>query len=428
MASNTGRRGADSAAAIDGEGIDGADGIGAGVHSEMNAPAAPIMALPRAAPIAATDGERGSRAVAHYLTAQLSPGVSRSASAGRLDLAALALTLAMSGAARGADAVNNARSALDEHRAGVDVGATAAAAPLVAARAAIAAACNSAGRSDPGAVARAYPWGAVTAADVLNLGAALASVYAPSTVSAILSAVRSVLRLAVAFGEADSAEATAAAAIKRPRDGREHPAPRRSTAHAGDPATLAALWRAIDADPNPARRARDRAIVALLYGAGLRRAEAAALTVGAVAADLGGGRVNVERGKGGRARLVPVAAWAAAALADWRATRRAALDDGAAGGALLLTVNRYGRIGAVPLTGQTIGRIVGRIAAAAGVPVVPHDLRRAFVSAAITAGGGDLSAAAFLAGHASVTTTARYDRRQERAAAAVAAAIPAPAT
>lgn len=398
---------------------------------EHNVGAASIVAArrARAAGIVAGGGVVGSRAVAHYLESQLSPGVSRTASAGRLDLSALVLTLAMSGAARGADGVNAARAAIDERRARVEPPAPSSPpSALDAARAALSAASAAAASTEPGAVARVYPWGAVTAGDVLTLGAALASVYAPSTVSAILSAVRSVLRLAVAFDEADGAAATAAAAIKRPRDGRDHPAPRRSTAHAGDPATLAALWRAIDADPNPARRARDRAIVALLYGAGLRRAEAAALTVGAVAADLGGGRVNVERGKGGRARLVPVAAWAAAALADWRATRRAALDDGAAGGALLLTVNRYGRIGAVPLTGQTIGRIVGRIAAAAGVPVVPHDLRRAFVSAAITAGGGDLSAAAFLAGHASVTTTARYDRRQERAAAAVAAAIPAPAT
>lgn len=370
------------------------------------------------APIAAHVEPVGSRAVDHYLTAALSPGVSRAASAGRLDLAALVLTLAMSGAARGAVAVNAARAALDEGRAGLE--------PVGVAGAARAAAWAAAGNHAPGAVARVYPWGAVTAGDVLNLGAALASVYAPSTVSAIMSAVRSVLRLAVAFGEADSAAATAAAAIKRPRDGRDNPAPRRSTAHAGDPATLAALWRAVDADSNTGRRARDRALIALLYGAGLRRAEAAALTVSDVGADVGGGRVNIARGKGGRSRLVPVAAWAAAALADWRAVRRAALDDGAGGGAFLLSVNRYGRIAAVPLTGQTIGRIVGRIAAAAGVPVVPHDLRRAFVSAAITAGGGDLSAAAFLAGHASVTTTARYDRRQERAAAAVAAAIPAP--
>ena len=164
----------------------------------------------------------------------------------------------------------------------------------------------------------------------------------------------------------------------------------------------------------------------MLYGAGLRRSEAAAVTIANVGADVGGGSVAVERGKGGRSRSVPVAAWAAAALAEWRAVRRGALDDDSAGGAFVVTVNRYGQPVGRALTGHSVGRIVGRIAAAAGVPVVPHDLRRAFVSAAITAGGGDLSAAAWLAGHASVTTTARYDRRQARAAAAIAAAIPAP--
>ena len=388
---------------------------GAATTNTGAAALAPRMA---AATLAHGRGDVGSRAVSHYLSADLAAGVSRNATAGRLDLAALVLTVAMSGAARGADGVNAARHALDEGRANLE--------PSGIAGAALAAAWAAAGNRKPGSVARVYPWGAVTAADVLTLGAALAAVYAPATVSAMLSAVRAVLRLSVAFGEADADAATAAAAIKRPRDSREHPAPRRSTAHAGDPATLAALWRAIEADPMPARRARDRALLAMLYGAGLRRAEAAAVLTGDVAADVGGGQVAVTRGKGGKARLVPVAAWAAAALADWRAVRRAALDDSAAGGAFLLSITRYGRVAACPLTGYTIGRQVGRVAAAAGVPVVPHDLRRAFVSAAITAGAGDLSAAAHLAGHASVTTTARYDRRQARAAAVIAAAIPAP--
>lgn len=385
---------------------------------EAGADAAALAPRMEAAALAKGGDVGGSRAVAHYLSADLAPGVSRNATAGRLDLAALALTVSMAGAARGADAVNAARHALEEGRANLE--------PSGVAGAALSAAWAAASSRSPGAVARVYPWGAVTAADVLTLGAALAAVYAPSTVSAMLSAVRSVLRLAVAFGEADADAATAAAAIKRPRDNREHPKPRRSTAHAGDPATLAALWRAVEADPMPARRARDRALLALLYGAGLRRAEAAAVTVADVAADVGGGQVAVTRGKGGKARLVPVAAWAAAALADWRAVRRAALDDSAGAGAFLLSVTRYGRVAARPLTGYTIGRQIGRVAAAAGVPVVPHDLRRAFVSAAITAGGGDLSAAAHLAGHSSVTTTARYDRRQARAAAVIAAAIPAP--
>ncbi len=324
----------------------------------------------------------------------------------------------MAGAAHGAEAVNAARQALDDGRAGLE--------PDGVASSALAAAWAAAGSREPGSVARVYPWGAVTAADVLTLGAALAAIYAPATVSAVLSAVRSVLRLAVAFGEADTATATAAAAIRRPRDGRTEPTPRRSTVHAGDPATLAALWCAVDADTMPTRRARDRALMALLYGAGLRRAEAAAVTVADVVADIGASAVTVTRGKGGRARMVPVAAWASAALAEWRAVRRQELDDAAAGGAFLLSVNRYGHAVALPLTGHAIGAAIGRVAAAAGVPVVPHDLRRAFVSAAITAGGGDLSAAAYLAGHASVATTARYDRRQARAAAAIAAAIPAP--
>ena len=89
----------------------------ADVSGATTTSAAAIIPAPAAAIIAAS-GERGSRAVAHYLGAQLAPGVSRTASAGRLDLAALVLTLAMSGAARGADGVNAARAALDVARGG----------------------------------------------------------------------------------------------------------------------------------------------------------------------------------------------------------------------------------------------------------------------------------------------------------------------
>jgi site-specific recombinase XerD len=79
-------------------------------------------------------------------------------------------------------------------------------------------------------------------------------------------------------------------------------------------------------------------------------------------------------------------------------------------------VNRGGRILTDQrLTGQAIRAILARRAAKANVAALsPHDLRRTFVGDALDR-GADLAVLSKLAGHASPTTTARYDRRPEAA-------------
>jgi integrase/recombinase XerD len=97
-------------------------------------------------------------------------------------------------------------------------------------------------------------------------------------------------------------------------------------------------------------------------------------------------------------------------------------------GLLLLPVNKGGRILQRRITPQSIYDTLRRLAERAGVAAFsPHDLRRSFVSDLLDA-GADLAAVQALAGHASPTTTARYDRRGERAKrkAADLLAIPTP--
>lgn len=72
------------------------------------------------------------------------------------------------------------------------------------------------------------------------------------------------------------------------------------------------LLKSIEADPLPVGR-RDAAIVAVLFGAGLRRAEVAALSV----EDFNGEAIMVKNGRGGKSRVVPVPPWVAAALQRW---------------------------------------------------------------------------------------------------------------
>jgi integrase/recombinase XerC len=150
------------------------------------------------------------------------------------------------------------------------------------------------------------------------------------------------------------------------------------------------------ADDEPGVRARDDAVLELLYGSGLRIGELCAL---------GPDDVDLEReraivwGKGGKQRAVPLSAPAVAALRAWiDGPRRAAAAGDADNDALFL--NRRGR----RLTPRDARRIVDRRAAS---PTHPHALRHTFATHLLD-GGADLRAVQELLGHADLATTQRY--------------------
>ena len=152
---------------------------------------------------------------------------------------------------------------------------------------------------------------------------------------------------------------------------------------------------------------RDAALLALLYATGVRRTEAINLTLEYYDPDT---RVLVVRaGKGNKDREIPVNHIAAAAMSQWLAIR------GRTPGSLFTPINKSGRLIVRRLSDKAITHILKERAAEAAIKTFsPHDLRRSFVSGLLSS-GVDLVTVSAMAGHASVTTTAKYDRRGEEA-------------
>lgn len=242
-------------------------------------------------------------------------------------------------------------------------------------------------------------WSALRYQHTQAIRTALAERYAPATANRMLSALRSVLREAWRLGLMPAEDFHRAADLK-PVTGSTLPAGRGLS-----PGEIRALFLAC-ADGTPAG-ARDAALMGLLYAGGLRRAEAVALEL----EDLDGktGALAIRSGKGRKARIVYAKNGAREALEAWLAIR------GEAPGALLCPVKKGGAVDLRPMTGQAVLYVLRRRAAQASVArFSPHDFRRSFISDLLD-GGADLVTVQHLAGHASPTTTARYDRRGERA-------------
>ena len=148
---------------------------------------------------------------------------------------------------------------------------------------------------------------------------------------------------------------------------------------------------------------RDRAMLELLYGSGLRVSELVTLVLGAI--DRRAGLLRV-MGKGSRERVVPIGEPALAALDEYMAHGRPALlkADGAAIECVFLS--RRG----TSMTRQNFFQRLKGIARRAGIPaqrVSPHVLRHAFATDLLE-GGADLRAVQSMLGHADLSTTQIY--------------------
>jgi integrase/recombinase XerC len=152
-----------------------------------------------------------------------------------------------------------------------------------------------------------------------------------------------------------------------------------------------------------ALRLRDRALLEVLYGAGLRVSECVALDLDDIELRGSGvALVHVVHGKGGKSRVVPLGAAALEAIDRWRNVR-----GGLASDARALFVGSTGR----RLTTRSVQRQVRRwvrVAGVAGGPT-PHALRHSFATHLLD-GGVDLRTIQELLGHASLTSTQVYTK------------------
>ncbi len=226
---------------------------------------------------------------------------------------------------------------------------------------------------------------------------------APATVNRALSAIRGVMTAAWHDGQITAEDLAHIRAVK-PVTGSTEAAGR-----AMKPGELAALVRTCAEARTPAG-ARDTAIVALGYAAGLRRAELAALEPANLIEDDGQTLTVQLVGKRRKQRTVYVSGGGAQAVRDWLEVR------GREPGPLFYAGRSGGHL--IPGQGmspQAVRDIIVRRAQQAGVEhATPHDLRRSFITDLLEA-GVDIATTAKMAGHESVQTTQRYDRRGEEA-------------
>jgi len=147
---------------------------------------------------------------------------------------------------------------------------------------------------------------------------------------------------------------------------------------------------------------RDRAILAVLLGCGLRRSEVAALTFTHVQQRDGRWCIVDLVGKHGRVRTAPMPTWVKVAIEAW--TSASDIADGH----VFRPVNRGGCVTGDRLGEKVVWQMLKKYAAEVGVPgIAPHDLRRTCAKLC-RAAGGELEQIQMLLGHASVQTTERY--------------------
>ena len=217
---------------------------------------------------------------------------------------------------------------------------------------------------------------------------------APSTINQRLAAVR---RLAYEASDAGLLSPELAAGIKRVRGVKQ------LGVRVGNWLT-AEQGRALVEAPSvqTLRGKRDRAMLGVLLGCGLRRSELVHLKVEDVQQREDDWAIVDLVGKGGHVRTIPVPGWVKRRMDEWTQAW------GTASGCLFRAINKSGMVWGKGVTEKVVWYVVRNFAKSLGIEqIAPHDLRRSCARLCHVV-GGELEQIQFLLGHVSVQTTERY--------------------
>jgi integrase len=218
--------------------------------------------------------------------------------------------------------------------------------------------------------------------------------YAPATINLRLAAVR---RMAYDAADVGLLSPELAAGIRRVKG------VRRIGVRLGNWLTVEQGRRLLGCTrPSTLRELRDHAMVAMLIGCGLRRAELLALCVESIQQREEHWVIADLVGKAGHVRTVPIPTWVKASVDKW--TAAAAI----ANGSVFRAINKAGRVWGDGMSPKVQWDVVRAAAGRAGIDkLAPHDLRRTCARLCRLA-GGELDQIQFLLGHVSIQTTERY--------------------
>src|SRR5712691_1508270 len=217
---------------------------------------------------------------------------------------------------------------------------------------------------------------------------------APSTINQRLAAVR---RLAYEASDAGLLSPELAAGIRRVKGAKQ------LGVRLGNWLTAEESRALVNAPISETLRGkRDRAILAVLLGCGLRRSELVHLKVEHLQQREEHWAFVGLVGKGGHVRTVPVPQWVKTRIDEWTQA------SGTASGRLFRSINKNGVVWGEGLTEKVVWYVVKNFARTVGIErVAPHDLRRTCARLCHVSGGG-LEQSQFLHVHVSVQTTERY--------------------